>query len=135
MPIEYRFEARFTDAVEIGPVAGGVRVDNHFDGRMTAGELAGARVRGVDQTHIRPDGSVALDIRETIEASDGAIAADVRGYALPQPGADDRFDVRGYALFSTAVPQYAHYNTAVVAIDGVADLAAGTLAIEGRAAA
>jgi len=45
---------------------------------MTEGELAGARVRGVDQIRSRPDASVALDIRETIETERGAISAGVR---------------------------------------------------------
>ncbi len=85
MQLDHRFNARFTDSIQIGPVDGGVRVDNYFDGEMTEGALAGARVRGVDQVRIRDDGSAVLDIRETIETGAGTIAADVRGYALPTP--------------------------------------------------
>ncbi|HEX5782699.1 MAG TPA: hypothetical protein VFX80_12300, partial [Solirubrobacteraceae bacterium] len=85
MNLDYRFEAQLTDTVEIGPVSGGLRLDNYFDGRMTEGELTGARVRGVDQIRIRDDGSVVLDIRETIETYRGAISAGVRGYAIPDP--------------------------------------------------
>jgi hypothetical protein len=135
MQLDYRFEARFTDSVHIGPVDGAVRVDNYFDGRMTNGELAGARVRGIDQIRIREDGTVALDVRETIETDRGAISADVRGYAIPDAGAPNRYTIRGFALFNTAVPEYASYNTATVAIDGTADMAAGTLAVTGRAVA
>ena len=43
-------------------------------------------------------------------------------------------DVRGeVALFTTAVPEYADYNTAVVAIEGTVDMASGTIDVAGRA--
>jgi len=133
MSLDYRFEARLTDTVEIGPVRGGVRLDNYFDGRMTGGQLAGARVRGIDQIRIRDDGSVVLDIRETIETDRGAISAEVRGYAIPDPAAPHVHEIRGFALFDTAVPEYAAYNTAVVAIHGSVDMATRELGITGRA--
>jgi hypothetical protein len=133
MQLDYRFTARFTDSVQIGSVPGGVRVDNLFDGHMTEGELTGARVRGVDQVTIRPDGSVELDIRETIETDRGAISADVRGYALPHPDAPHLHVIKGYALFQTAVPDYAAYNDAVVAVEGTVDMATGEIDVEGRA--
>jgi hypothetical protein len=132
--LDYRFEALLTDTVEIGPVGGGIRLDNYFDGRMTEGELAGARVRGIDQIRVRDDGSVVLDIRETIETERGAISADVRGYAIPDPDAPHVHEIRGFALFETAVPEYAPYNTAVVAIRGTVDMNTRELEITGRAA-
>jgi hypothetical protein len=135
MRLEYAFAARLTDSVAIGPVDGVVRVDNYFDGVMTAGALAGARVRGVDQIGIRADGSVALDIRETIEAEHGAIAADVRGYAVPRRGKPDLHDLRAFALFRTAVPEYAAYNTAVVEVTGTVDMATREIVVSGRPAA
>ena len=133
MQLDYRFQARLTDSIEIGPVDGGVRVDNYFDGLMTEGPLAGARVRGVDQIRIRDDASVVLDIRETIETDHGTIAADVRGYAIPQPDAPHLHRITGFALFTTAVPEYTDYNTAVIPIEGLVDMAAGTIDVEGRA--
>ena len=133
MHLDYRFQARFTDSIQIGPVDGGIRVDNYFDGRMTEGALTGARVRGVDQVRVRADGSVVLDIRETIETEQGPISADVRGYALPDADAPHRHRITGFALFSTAVPGYADYNTAVMAIDGSVDMATGTIDVAGRA--
>ena len=133
MNLDYRFEARLTESVRLGAVDGGTRVDNYFDGRMTDGELAGARVRGVDQIRIRADGTVALDIRETIETDRGAISADVRGYAIADPGAPNVHEIRGFALFSTGVPEYADYNTAVVAIRGTVDMVTRKLIITGRA--
>ncbi len=114
-------------------MAGAVRVDNYFDGRMTDGELAGARVRGVDQITIREDGSVELDIRETIETERGAISADVRGYAIPHREAAHLHVIKGFALFRTGVSEYAAYNDAVVAIEGSVDMATRALVIEGRA--
>lgn len=131
MNLDYRFAAQLTDSVEIGVVDGAIRVDNYFDGRMTDGELAGARVRGVDQISIRADGTVKLDIRETIEADRGNIAADVRGYAIPRPDAPHVHDLRAFALFSTAVPDYAAFNTAVVAVDGTVDMATREIAVTG----
>lgn len=131
MQLDYRFQARIFDSVEIGPVEGGVRVDNYFDGEMIEGELTGARVRGVDQIRIRADGSVVLDIRETIETERGSISADVRGYALPAGG--DLFELSGFALFDTAVADFAAYRTAVVAISGTVDMATGTIDVRGRA--
>jgi hypothetical protein len=133
MPLDYRFEARFTDSVQIGPVDGGVRVDNYFDGHMTEGPLTGARVRGVDHIRIREDATAVLDVRETIETREGTIAADVRGYAVPEADAPHRLRVHGFALFQTALPDYAEYNSAVVEIGGTADIAAGTIDIRGRA--
>jgi hypothetical protein len=132
MQLDYRFEARFTDSIDIGPVEGGVRVDNYFDGRMTHGALAGARVRGVDQVRIREDGSVVLDIRETIETDRGAISADVRGYAIPHPDAPHLHTIQGCALFVTAVREYAAYNTAVMAVEGTVDMSTGEITVEGR---
>lgn len=35
--------------------------------------------------------------------------------------------------FSTAVPEYADYNTADVAIEGTVDMATGTIDVQGRA--
>ena len=133
MQLDYRFQARFTDSIQVGPVDGGVRVDNYFDGRMTEGALAGARVRGVDQVRIRDDASALLDIRETIETERGAISADVRGYAIPHPRDARLHRITGFALFTTAVPEYADYNTAVVAIEGTVDMATGTIDVAGRA--
>ena len=135
MELDYRFQARFTDSIELGPVDGGLRIDNYFDGRMTEGALTGARVRGVDQVRIRDDASVVLDIRETIETDEGAISADVRGYAIPDPGAPHLHTIHGFALFTTAVPEYADYNSAVVAIDGTVDMSTGSIDVEGRALA
>jgi hypothetical protein len=135
MNLDYRFRARLTDCVELGAIDGATRIDNYFDGRMTEGELAGARVRGVDQISIRADGSVALDIRETIETDRGAISADVRGYAIPHIEAPQLHEIRGFALFRTGVPEYAAYNTAVVAIHGTVDMARRELDITGRAVA
>jgi hypothetical protein len=62
-----------------------------------------------------------------------AISADVRGYAVPDPGAPHVHEIRGFALFSTGVPEYVAYNTAVVEIHGTVDMATGELVMTGRA--
>lgn len=133
MRLDYRFTARFTDSVQIGAVDGGTRIDNYFDGEMTDGALTGARVRGVDQVRIRQDGSAVLDIRETIETEQGTIAADVRGYAIPDDDAPHLHRITGFALFTTAVADYEAYNTAVIAVHGSVDMATGTIDVAGRA--
>jgi hypothetical protein len=133
MNLDYRFHASLTESIELGEIDGSIHIHNYFDGHMTHGELAGARVRGVDRIRIRQDGAVALDVRETIEAELGAITADVRGYAIPDPGATYVHEIRGFALFSTGVPEYAAFNTAVVAIRGTVDMATRELVITGRA--
>ena len=132
MQLDYRFQAHFTDSIAIGAVDGGLRIDNYFDGRMTEGALTGARVRGVDQVRIRDDASVVLDIRETIETDEGAISADVRGYAIPDTAGSPLHRITGFALFTTGVPEYAAYNTAVVAVEGTVDMSTGTIDVEGR---
>ncbi len=136
MNLDYRFQARFTDSVEVGPVDGVVRIDNYFDGAMTDGELAGARVRGVDQVAIRADGSVVLDIRETIETERGAISADVRGYAIPRRR-------RAAAAHAARVRAVQHRGPRVRRLTtrpssrstGTVDMAAGTIAVTGRSTA
>ncbi len=42
-------------------------------------------------------------------------------------------EIRGFALFDTAVPEYAAYNTAVVAIHGSVDMTTRELEITGPA--
>lgn len=88
-------------------------------------------MRGVDQVKIRPDGSVELDVRETIETEHGAVSADVRGYALPDPGSLHLHAIRGFALFSAAAAEYADFNTAVVAIQGSVDMSTGAIDVTG----
>lgn len=132
MQLDYRFRAQFTDSIAIGAVDGGLRIDNYFDGHMTEGTLAGARVRGVDQVCVRSDGSVALDIRETIETERGTISADVRGYAVPDAADSPLHRITGFALFTTGVPEYDAYNTAVIAVQGTVDMSTGTIDVAGR---
>jgi len=48
-------------------------------------------------------------------------------------GAPHLHAIRGFALFSTAVPEYAAYNTAVLAIEGTVDMATGTIDVQSRA--
>jgi hypothetical protein len=63
----------------------GVRVDVSFAGPIK-GRVIGS-VRGVDYLRMRADGRVDLDIRATIETSDGhRIGFSADGVAAPRPG-------------------------------------------------
>ncbi len=55
MDLLYRFDAQITDIVSIGVVPDDLRLDVHFEGRVTEGRLVGARVRGIDDSRDRPD--------------------------------------------------------------------------------
>jgi hypothetical protein len=63
----------------------GTRFDVAFEGNAT-GRLSG-RVRGVDYLRMRADGRIDLDIRATIETSDGfRIGLSADGVAVLRPG-------------------------------------------------
>jgi Protein of unknown function (DUF3237) len=145
----YRFEARFTSLVPIGPVPDGIRLDAHFEGRVVEGELAGAAVRGIDYLRFRSDGVGVLDVREVL-AQDGQ-SVDVRagGYLIPPGGfalppaevlaAPDfrwpevELPFHGFATFSTAASEWQQLNRTVSTFTGVANPGAGTLVVEAQA--
>ena len=52
----FRMEGRMTELVTVGLLPEGLRMHNSFEGTIVAGELAGARVSGIDEFVIRPDG-------------------------------------------------------------------------------
>ena len=86
MDLLYRLEAQLTDILPIGLVPEGVRLDVHFDGRLTNGELAGARVRGIDYLLLRSDGVGVVDAREAVVADEGHIEIKAQGYLVPPDG-------------------------------------------------
>ena len=145
----YRFEARFTALVPIGPVPDGIRLDAHFEGRVVEGELAGATVRGIDYLRFRSDGVGVLDVREvlaqdgqTVEVRAGGYLTPPAGFALPPtevraapdftwPEVDLPF--HGFALFSTAAREWQQLNRTVATFNGVANPGASTLVVEAEA--
>lgn len=127
----YHMEARLTTSVPIGLLPEGIRMDNAFEGRITSGDLAGARVDGIDYYLIRPDGVGVIDARETIVGDGFAIGAHARGYVLPPEGMqvpplerlldpefpwpDEPFPLRVTQTFRTGAPGLDHLNRLVVA--------------------
>jgi hypothetical protein len=118
MELLCRFEGLFTEYVPVGLVPEGLRIDVHFEAQVTAGLLAGARVRGIDYYLQRTDGVGIIDVYATIEAGDGCtVSVHGQGYVVPpdnlelpplevqfspdytQP--DLPFPIHGFALFRT----------------------------------
>lgn len=145
----YRFEARFTALVPIGPVPDGVRLDAHFEGRVVDGELAGATVRGIDYLRFRSDGIGVLDVREVLTHDGQSVAVGAGGYLIPPAGfalppADVLFapdfkwpevelPFHGFATFCTAARAWEQLNRTVATFNGVANPGAGALAVEAEA--
>ena len=143
----YRFEARL-EIVPLGLVAEGIRMANPFEGRVTDGALAGARVQGVDHLVLRPDGVALVDVQKTVALGDRRWYEHVRGYGLPPDGLevpplpvlldpafrwpDVLFPVLAFTTFSTADPALAHLNRAIGRVDGWFSFATGRLAVETR---
>jgi hypothetical protein len=147
----YRFEAQFSDLVPIGPVPEGLRLDAHFQGRVTDGELAGAAVRGVDYLLFRSDGVGVLDVRETligegvsVEVRAGGYLIPPEGFSLPEPQVllspefawpDIELPFSGFATFRTPAPEWRRLNETVGIFTGAANPGVGSLVVDARALA
>lgn len=144
----YRLEARFTEVLPIGPVPEGFRMHNSFAGSITAGDLAGATVEGVDYFRIRSDGVGIVDGHELMTFRGDLVAVRITGYILPPPGLpqpspeqlldpnfswpDAPFAIGVAATFETAAPALAHLNQMIVSHTGEANMASGTLVVDAR---
>lgn len=144
----YRLEARFTQLMPIGLVADGIRMHNRFAGRITAGELAGASVDGVDYFRIRSDGVGVVTGHELVEYNGARIAVAINGYGLPPAGLqlppleelaapdfewpDVPFSIEVFATFETAEPTLAYLNRTTVVHTGYANMGTRELVIEAR---
>jgi hypothetical protein len=144
----YRFEGRLADLYPIGLFPEGIRFHNDFEGRVIGGPFAGARLFGLDQFLVRPDGVGVIIAPEVIDDGRHRIAVDVRGYVLPPDGVpavpleamldpgfrfpDAPFRVTGSALMRTASPELAALNRTVAVIEGTVNLATGKLDVEAR---
>ena len=126
----YRAEGQLNQPVAIGPVPGANRVDFYFEGRVTAGKLAGGRFWGVDYQTQREDGVGVFDARDTFDVDGGHVHAHAHGYVLPTEGGPAR--IHGYALLETGVPHLEHLNRTVVEVTGSVDMDTGALVFEGR---
>ena len=146
MDLLYRFEAQFTDVVPVGLLPDGLRFDVHFEGRVTDGRLAQARVRGIDYLRIRPDGIGVLDVREVLSLDGRHVEVKAQGY-LP-PAADEEppppevmlapdfvwpdapAPFYGCAFLSTAVAEWQDFNSTMATFEGSANLGTGQLLVE-----
>jgi len=142
----YRFEARFTALVPIGPVPDGLRLDAHFEGRVVEGELTGATVSGIDYVRFRSDGVGVLDVREVLVRDGQCVEVQAGGYmippaafALPSPEVmlspefawpDVELPVHGFVTFRTATQEWEQLNRTVGTFNGIANPGVGTLVIE-----
>jgi hypothetical protein len=106
----------------------GARFDVAFEGNAT-GRLAG-RVRGVDYLRMRADGRICLDIRVTIETSDGSrIGLSADGVAVLRPG-EPIADLCENVTLTTAAVGYAWVNTHQIWGAGSVNLATGKIHID-----
>jgi hypothetical protein len=144
----YAIDGQFDDIVLIGPVNEGFRMNGHFGGTVTHGELAGAKMTGVDYFLLRHDGVGVVRAHEVITHQDRVIAVQLHGLLLPPQGItaprpEDMtkpgfawpaapYSIHVSASFETAAPALAHLNRTVVAHSGTVNFATGKLAIEAR---
>jgi hypothetical protein len=145
----YRFEAQLTEILPIGLVPEGVRLDVHFDGRLTHGQLEGARVRGIDYLLLRSDGIGVVDAREVVVADGRHVAVNVQGYLIPPDDVelppphvilapdftwpDVALPLHEFALLRTGVSEWQDLNKTVAACEGFVNPGTGQLVIEARA--
>ena len=144
----YAIDGHFHDIVVIGLVNEGFRMNGHFGGSVTAGELTGAAMTGVDYFLLRHDGVGVVRAHEVITHEDRVIAVELHGLLLPPQGiAVPRptdiakpgfawpaapYSIHVSACFETAAPALAYLNRTVVAHSGTVNFATGKLAIEAR---
>lgn len=146
----YRFEGSLAEMYPVGVFPEGIRFHNDFDATIVQGPFTGARIFGLDQFLMRPDGFGEIDAPEVIDAGATRVGLHVRGYVVPPAGMevppldiiaspgfqfpDVDFRVTGSALIKTADPAYAGLNRTVAVIEGKVNMATGRLAVEARAA-
>lgn len=119
-------EAILTGKEKVPPQ--GARIDVAFEGRAK-GRLAG-QVRGVDYIRMSPDGRVDLDIRITIETTDGRrIALSADGVGVPR-AAEPIADIFENIRLSTTAEDYAWVNTRQIWGAGTVNFATGKIHID-----
>ena len=145
----YRFQARLEELNPIGVLPEGLRFVNPFEGTVTDGPLAGARVWGIDEFLLRPDGVGVIEAPEALSQDGRHVSGQVRGYALPpdgmimppleallEPGFEwppVPFRIVGSVTLRTADPELDYLNRTVAVIRGEVRMDTGSLEIEARA--
>ena len=80
----YAFEATMTRVVPIGLVPEGLRLNAHYQGKITDGPLTGDTVDGVDYLLLRPDGVGVIDVRQVFSGAGGrTVTSRAHGYLTP----------------------------------------------------
>ena len=146
MDVLDRFEAQFTDIVPVGVVPEGLRLDVHFEGRVTEGRLAGATVRGIDYLRYRSDGVGVLDVREVLSLDGRHVDVQAQGYIPAVAGQefppaevmlapdfqwpDAASPFHGFAMALTGAPEWQDLNSTLVAFEGSANPGTGQLLVE-----
>lgn len=147
-PVLYEFRGQFTGIVAIGPVADGFRLNGHFAGKLTKGDLSGAELVGVDYFRIREDGVGVVTAHEVVTLEDKVVAVELHGFleppaGMPAPRPADivkpgfqwptaPYTIHVAATFETAHPELANLNHTVVAHTGTVNFTDGTLFVEAR---
>ena len=145
----YRFEGNLGELYPVGLFAEGIRFHNQFEGKVVAGPFEGARIFGLDQFMLRPDGIGVIVAPEIIDTGEERVSVDVRGYVVPPAGmqvppleviASPGFEfppvdfrVVGSATIRTASPRLGALNSTVAALEGTVNMGTGRLEVEARA--
>jgi hypothetical protein len=149
MDLLYRLEAQLTEIIAIGVVREGVRLDLYFDGGITQGRFAGAKLRGIDYLLLGTDGVGVIDVHAAVVADQGHVEVKADGYVrppvgveLPPPGAllasgftwpDAELLVQEVARLRTGATEWQDLNTTLATIDGTVNPGTGQLVVEARA--
>lgn len=144
----YRFEGRLGDMYPVGLFPEGIRFHNQFEGTVIDGPFSGARIFGLDQFSLRPDGVGVIIAPEIVDDGETRLSVDVRGYVVPPRGMtmpplevlmqpdfefpDVDFRVTGSALLRTADPRYEYLNRTVAVLEGTVNMSTGRLVVEAR---
>jgi hypothetical protein len=147
----YSFDGEFRQIVPIGPVADGFRLDGHFGGTLTAGDLAGAELTGVDYFRIGHDGIGIVRAHEIVTDGERTVAVELHGILRPPAGVaaprpDDivqpgfawpvePYTIHVSARFETAAPDLAYLNHTVVAHTGTVSFTTGRLHVDAHVVA
>jgi hypothetical protein len=142
----YRFEAQLAPMFPIGVFPEGIRFHNEFEGTVTDGPFAGARIFGLDPFLLRRDGVGVVEAPEVIDLDGRRLSVQVKGYVLPPEGApapdldaiatgtaevpDAPLRFVGSAFLATTDPGFARYNRVVAVLEGQVNLATGRLTVE-----
>ena len=147
----YQFDGQFSDIVPIGPVADGFRMNGHFGGTITSGELVGAELTGIDYFRIDHSGIGIVRAHEVITDGLRTVAVELDGILRPPAGCDapvpsdivrpgfawptEPYTIHVTARFETAAPDLEHLNATVVAHTGTVDFATGRLHVDAHVVA